>query len=1062
MLKPPTCRPCPLFNKSIGFSTQEGEGRSGVLLIGEALGHEESIDGLPFRPRAQAGSLLEKVIKQELGLTRDDFKIGNILQCQPPNNLLINQWYERGSIDSCSVHRDSFIDAFVLNIQRIGLRQPVIVALGATAFETLTGETLRIVDDDIAGHVFWYRRKVRVPQQKVLTWDETKALGIDPVGDDTDSFIGNSRVQRYETLLFNGQPIPVIPTYHPAFIKRGNNYLTPLLAYDIGRAVKIAKGDWVSPAEYSKKKNYRIVGYDEAESFYNKVKDGQRLVLAYDIETNESGRVSEDQRDDLTSTEITQIQFATDKYSAIVFPNFDGTYLSIGKKILELGNVKSNHNVWNFDNPRLKAKGVRLDESKIHDTMWMFKQWSPKLPRGLQRVSSLAGFPFAWKHLFGVDPTEYGGADVCSIHFILEWLPKLMNAKTYEHNYYDETTNVVSKRKTSVWQGYKSHVYNLHPVLQDASDNGLPVNDKRRWELDVLLAKKFEEINKEVQAKIPDEIKNVKPKTKVKGNWNRDGVLIPFEVSDIGYIREPRKELEALRERYESALARHSANRSNNPSDSNSPQSKFISYTSFIYKVEGFVQREVEGFNRKTGESLGRMVRWIKVQPFKSSFDQMCRYILWKREDLYKQAQAFKGSNGRWDRDEKGYSKGEALLELSKIYEIPKDAKGKETTRKDEVEILFDKTGDEVLQLNLEMRSITTNRRNYIPNWTPNPNTGAVHTRWNFSPPQGQLISYRPNVLNVSKHTEYGQMFRRIIEAPEGYEFLELDHKSFHVGTMGYIANDPEYLRFSQLDPHSIFCSRITTMFGITPISMTMEDGEILDRCKWIKKKFKELAEQTGKAWSDMRQSQAKPSVLGNQLGLGPRKLYWQNRRSIPSEDKAKEYQAELNSMFDKVKKCKDETKIIADKQQYLMNEFGYIQWFYDVLNRVFDKRHNRWVQKDGDEAREPIAFRVQGTAFGMIKDELFRILKRVRELDVPLKYRVFRMSVHDSLVFLQRIEDRERLLPIYLEEMNKPCRMLVNDATGPQGLKISVEWSYGRNLQNYHKDRNPEGMREG
>lgn len=1009
MLKPQSCKPCSLYSISNGFIRPEGQGRKQLALIGEAGGYDEFIDGLPFRPQAQSGSLLEKVLKEELGLTRDDVWITNILHCQPPKNLLTGQWYAESAIKCCEQYRNKEIDEW---------KPKAIVALGGTAFETLTGETLRIVEDDIAGHLFWLKKGEYVSQ-------ENKEDGT-PWGTTKHIIKGN---------------IPVIPTYHPSYIRRGNMHLTSLLAYDIARALRISKDEWLSPTEYNKKKNYRIVGHDEAQSFYYKLKDNPKLILAFDIETDFSKTISEDMRDDAQElgNEITQIQFATDKYNAVIFPHYSGSYKYLSKLIMELPNFKANHNAWNFDNPRIKASGVKIDETRVHDTMWMFKHYQPKLPRGLQRVACLADFPFAWKHLFNTNVEEYGGADVCSIHFILEWLPKLMKAKS--ESFPNPFTNVPLVVNT--WEGYVNHVFKYHPILQDASDDGLPVNNEARIELDGVLRDKYIILDKGIQKIIPDEIKNLAPTHKIKVVTPNEFVVQEVDKLDVGYVREPKKLLKTYREKYERLV-------SPNLFTANKPT---MSFDRFLYLNWGLCQKEVEGFNRKTGKSLGLVTRWVRVLPFKGSKEQLSRYIEHKAEVLSKST----------NKEEK---------KLAKLYVVPTDARGKETTRKDEIEILFDKTGDEVLQTNIEMRSIVTNRRNYIPNWKPNETTGAVHTHWNFSPPTGQMTSYQPNVLNVSKHTEIGQAFRKIIEArqpwncdveaPEGWEFIELDKKSFHVAMMGYVANSEKYIRFSQLDPHSIYCSYIVNgAFGIKPITMDQSDSDILEQCKFIKKTYKRLAEEGKKDYLDVRQKQAKPTVLGHQLGLGYRKLFWQNRRSIESEKRAKELQATLDAFDERVVQAKSDVKWNAHKRGFRMNEFGRIQWFHDVWSKTFNKKVNKWEMRDGSEARLPIAFAVQSTSFGMILEELFRILKRVRELDKPLGYKIFRMSIHDSLVFLQRVEDRDLLLPIYLEEMKKPCKQLVNEATGPEGLRIDIEWSAGKNLQAYDKEKNPEGMRE-
>jgi len=765
--------------------------------------------------------------------------------------------------------------------------------------------------------------------------------------------------------------------------------------------------------------NYITVGYDGAQSFYYKLKDSPKLILSYDIETAESIFTPEDTRHDLTSASITQIQFATDKFNAVVFPRFDGEYKEIANKILSLDNLKANHNTWNFDNPILEANGIKLDESKIHDSMWMFKQWQPMLPRGLQAVASLAGFPFPWKHLYGTNMELYGGADVCSIHFILEWLVPLMKA-------------------TDTWKGYYNQVFKLHPILYNASKLGLPVNDEKRIELREKLGLIKEEKDNFLQENIPDEIKNITPKRKLRvrdTETNKE-----FDYLDYGYVREP------------SAIGEGRGIYLDAGKKLQNQGKTIIPFNRFIQRKYGLVYRRFRTLDRKTGEET-EVERWCNLLPFKASKEQLSRYINWKREALLKEyaTSELRTEDGKKDKE---------LKKLAEKYVVPKDHEGKETTRKDSIEELFEKTGDEVLQINLEIRSLSTNINNYVPNWIPSPRDGCVHTTWGFTAASGQIDSRRPNVLNVSKHTETGQLFRRIIEAPEGWEWIEVDKKSFHVATMGYCANDKDYIRFSQLDPHSIFTSYIMPKEWGKPIEMSMSDGEILERSKWIKKRCKEEKQKGGDRGIDLRQQCAKPTVLGNQLGLGPKKLYWQNRRAMKDVAAAEDYQKTIADLFPIVDGWKKEIKTIAHKQTYLINEFGFIQWFFDVFNYTWNKVQNKWVEREGQEARLPSAFRVQGCAFGMIKEELFRVLKRCEE-ELDLGYFPFRLSIHDSLFFLLKTVDVERVIPVILEEMNKPCIKLVNAATGPNGLVIGVEYSRGRNWQSWDKDKNPEGMKE-
>ena len=59
MQKPIQCQFCNLNKLSQGFSLPEGKGNYGVTLIGDWLSDHDRIEGLPFRPKSSAGSLLE-------------------------------------------------------------------------------------------------------------------------------------------------------------------------------------------------------------------------------------------------------------------------------------------------------------------------------------------------------------------------------------------------------------------------------------------------------------------------------------------------------------------------------------------------------------------------------------------------------------------------------------------------------------------------------------------------------------------------------------------------------------------------------------------------------------------------------------------------------------------------------------------------------------------------------------------------------------------------------------------------------------------------------------------
>ncbi len=980
MLKPQSCKGCPLYKLSDGFSEPEGEGTNGVCIIGEALGYEEFLDGLPFRPKAQAGSKLEEAFRLVEADTlrpcsRQHFKLWNIIACKPPGNELAGRDYEHGAIAHCETHFKKVVNGFTP-----AHHHKTILGLGNTPLRVLTG---------FSGEAYL-----------------------------------KESISNLRGFVLESKYGPTITSYHPSFIRRGNSHLTPILVEDIKRAIAVARGEFNN---YPGGKDYVPPDYqefpslDEAQSFYYQCRDNSKLIIATDIETMFSAGENEDELEeaeaklskgaiDSGANEIRQIQFSVKKGRGIAFP-FQGDYINLAKKILALRNQKAGHNWYNFDAPRLQAKGITINGLQ-HDTMWMFKHYQPSLPRGLQHIVSMLGFPFPWKHLFGSKFEWYGCADVDAVHWILAILPKLMYSR-------------------GVWEGYKRYVLNLHPIMSRASrEVGIPVDIMEMEKVRKEFKEKRIEINDRLQESIPDEIKNISPRRKDKTTG---------EIS-FGYIKQP-KEVEYYKRRYDFLSSQLAAK-----------GKKSASFNKYLLKKCGLVLRSFTTIDSK-GESTSTIKRYCKLIPFKASKDQLTRYLRWKQGQIKAELSE---TLDREKLSKEDKAKVRELRELVAEYEIPLNPKThKETTAHKELEEIYFNTGDTIIQDVMDIRSIDTNLNNYIPNWTPGAD-GRVHTTFGYTAASGQFDSRAPNVLNCSKHTEYGQIFRGMIVAPKGYRFIEFDKKSFHVATMGYCANDRDYIRFSQIDPHSIFTSYIMPKSWGKPIDLSLPDDEIRDICKWIKKKCKEEVEKDPKHGVDIRQKMAKPTVLGNQLGLGPIKLQHQNRRYIATIAEAKRLQSVLAELFPKVTKFKEQIRELAHKQTYLLNEFGRIQYFYEVFSYRWNKKARMWLKGYGDDSEKSIAFYVQSRAFGMLHEEMFRM-----EEKGYLEEYGFCNSIHDSLMFLVEDGKVDRCLENVGMIMYQPCPLLVNEATGAKGLKVGVEASLGLNWKNWDKDKNPEGMQE-
>ncbi len=129
------CRKCAHLaaaRKNVVFGV--GDINAQLMFVGEAPGADEDAQGEPFV--GQAGHLLTKII-QTMGLSRGSVYIANILKCRPdtPGQAAGNRKPTPEEMQTCIPYLQEQID----------LIQPkVLVALGATAVEGLLGKTIGI------------------------------------------------------------------------------------------------------------------------------------------------------------------------------------------------------------------------------------------------------------------------------------------------------------------------------------------------------------------------------------------------------------------------------------------------------------------------------------------------------------------------------------------------------------------------------------------------------------------------------------------------------------------------------------------------------------------------------------------------------------------------------------------------------------------------------------------------------------------------------------------------------------------------------------------------------
>ena len=78
-----SCQKCPLYETRTKAVFGAGDADADLMFVGEAPGAEEDRQGLPFVGRA--GQLLNQML-EEIGLSREEVFIANVLKSRPPGN----------------------------------------------------------------------------------------------------------------------------------------------------------------------------------------------------------------------------------------------------------------------------------------------------------------------------------------------------------------------------------------------------------------------------------------------------------------------------------------------------------------------------------------------------------------------------------------------------------------------------------------------------------------------------------------------------------------------------------------------------------------------------------------------------------------------------------------------------------------------------------------------------------------------------------------------------------------------------------------------------------------
>ncbi len=140
------CTRCPLAEGRTQVVFGMGNPTAELMFVGEGPGAEEDKVGLPFVGRS--GRLLDRLVLEEMGLSRADFYIANTVKCRPPGN----RDPRPEEIAACRPYLESQLD----------LVEPrVVVTLGNFATKLLLDTSVGVTK--LRGQSYPYRSGVLIP-----------------------------------------------------------------------------------------------------------------------------------------------------------------------------------------------------------------------------------------------------------------------------------------------------------------------------------------------------------------------------------------------------------------------------------------------------------------------------------------------------------------------------------------------------------------------------------------------------------------------------------------------------------------------------------------------------------------------------------------------------------------------------------------------------------------------------------------------------------------------------------------------------------------------------------
>lgn len=625
--------------------------------------------------------------------------------------------------------------------------------------------------------------------------------------------------------------------------------------------------------------------------------------LSFDIETAYKMSKMDDsewEAQGLIDGQILRISFSSvPGFSVSV--SWTSQYLDGIKRLLASPLSKIGWNCVLFDVPKLEAEGYPVT-GPVYDYQDGFHMVQSDLPKGLEYVTSYYTTFHPWKHMNTSNPGLYSCIDADAA---------LQNAEGIDR----------ALEQNGMTQLFHEHVVELMPYLNAAGKRGNAIDVEYSYALEKEMIIHRDQLIKDCQPLIPQELL---PRKHYKSDIIGD--MLAESRPHLTFLNDKQVKIDDTGDIYERVIVPADVKVCSHCKERVSSWAEHMKGRAKGTKKEPDVYNRCKAAGATSIKEPGYNIEWDLLLPWNpNSADQVKEYIRHFGHPM--------GKNRMTDSDS---ASSKHLEKLAKRF--PKQ--------------------HPIYSIIVEFKKVAKTISTYVyHNYTRA--DGLIHSTYKNGPSTWRLAAENVNLTNVGKResNKWTKRARRQIKARPGHVFVGADSTSIEAVIVGYLINDPDFIKMAGKSIHAWLCCQ-ELGWEFNPETMDL-----------VKTQHKDLY------------NKMKTAIYLLLYGGDPYLMHMENPDSFPTLKDAKDVQEKIYKLLPKLKEWQERTRDRAKKEGVLTSVWGYKHSFYDVYTFKRSKEGKIQYNDDGTPAiklgkdgKRCLAFEPQNCAAAFGRDTLVLI----------------------------------------------------------------------------------------